>query len=163
MEREHERRYAIQPQDAYFFYTGVTPNSEQVLMGLFCPNLLAFYFDLEGNLLRINKRPVPFFQSVNPPYHIYDERIPALIEVWEKAIGLQHATINVKKFFSHEYYIGIEDYPAHFAEILSDPASDDEEKADVRESMRLWDKDGQFVLLWGNDYWLDDSGDVVSS
>jgi hypothetical protein len=29
--------------------------------------------------------------------------------------------------------------------------------------MELWDEDGQFVLLWGNDYWLDGSGRVVSS
>jgi hypothetical protein len=39
----------------------------------------------------------------------------------------------------------------------------DEERADVRESMQLWDADGQFVLYWGNDYWLDDSGEVVAS
>ena len=163
MKRGHERRYAIQPHDAYFFYTGVTLNSEKVLMGLFCPSLVAFHFDLEGNLLRIDQRPVPFFQSVNPPYHIYDERIPPLIEAWKKAMRLQHTTIKVKQFFSREYYIGIEDYPSHFHEILSDPASDDDEKADVRDSMKLWDKDGQFVLMWGNYYWLDKSGEVVSS
>ena len=33
----------------------------------------------------------------------------------------------------------------------------------MRESMRLWDADGQFVLNWGNDYWLDATGEVVSS
>jgi hypothetical protein len=78
-------------------------------------------------------------------------------------MSFQPATIRVRKFFSDEHYIGIEDYPSHFHEILSDPDSDEEEKADVRESMVLWDKDGQFVLQWGNDYWLDGSGHVVSS
>lgn len=163
MEQNHERRYAIQSHDGYFFYTGFAPNDEQVLMGLFCPNLVAFYFDLEGSLLRCSQRPVPFFQGVAPPYHIYDERIPPLIEAWQKEMGLRLATIKVKKFFSQEHFIGIEDYPSHFHEILSDPTADDEEKADVHESMELWDKDGQFVLLWGNDYWLDESGNVVSS
>jgi hypothetical protein len=60
-------------------------------------------------------------------------------------------------------YIGIEDYPWHFHEILTDSTSDDEERADIRESMELWEKEGQFVLLWGNDYWLDESGAVISS
>lgn len=71
--------------------------------------------------------------------------------------------IKVKKFFTQQPYIGIEDYPSHFGEILSDPQECDEEKSDIRDSMRLWDKDGQFVLQWGNDYWLNDSGRVVSS
>lgn len=162
MEQGHERRYAIRPNDAYGFHTGFTPNNEQVLMGLSCPKLVAFHFDLEGKLLRSSCRPVPFFQGVTPPYRIYDVRLPPLIEAWQKDMGLRLATIKVKKFFSHEYYIGIEDYPSHFQDVLSDPSSDDE-KADVLESMETWGKDGQFVLQWGNDYWLDESGGVVSS
>jgi hypothetical protein len=162
MEQDHERRYAIKPDEGYFC-AGVTADSKQVLMGLFCPNLVAFDFDLEGNLLRVDQRPVPFFQGVTPPYNIYDERIPPLIESWKKEMGFRPATIRVKRFFSAEHSIGIEDYPAHFHEILSDPAAGDEEKADIHDSMELWDKDGQFVLLWGNDYWLDGSGRVVSS
>jgi hypothetical protein len=163
MKRSRERRYAIQLHDCYGLYTGLTPNDEQVLMGLFCPDLVAFHFDREGNLLRIDQRPVPFFQGVTPPYNIYDKRIPRLIKAWQKEMGLRPATIQVRKFFSHELYIGIEDYPSDFEEILSDPAADEEEKADVRRDMKSWDKDGQFVLQWGNDYWLDESGEVVSS
>jgi hypothetical protein len=86
-----------------------------------------------------------------------------MIEAWQAAMGFRPATISVREFFSDEHSIGIEDYPSHFHEILSDPAADEEEKADVRESMELWNKDGQFVLLWGNDYWLDGSGRVISS
>ncbi len=78
-------------------------------------------------------------------------------------IGFQRATIKVKKFFSQQPYIGIEDYPDHFGDILSDPQACEEDKSDIRESMRLWDEDGQFVLQWGNDYWLNNTGKVVSS
>ncbi len=163
MEQNLNRRYAIQPHDGYGFYTGFTPSKEQVLMGLSCPNLVAFHFNLEGDLLRCRQRPVPFFQTATPPYRVYDERIPPLIEAWQKDMGLRLATIVVKKFFSSEHFIGIEDYPSHFHEVLSDPTSDDEEKADIQESMELWYKHGQFVLHWGNDYWLDESGKVVSS
>jgi hypothetical protein len=163
MGRGRERRYPIRSHDGYFFYTGRTRDDGQVLMGLFCPDLVAFYFDLEGNLLRSGRRPVPFWQGVNTPYDIYDERIPPLIKAWKKEMGLRPATIKVMKFFSKKHGIGIEDYPSHFHETLSDPAADEEEKAAVRESLASWDEDGQFVLLWGNDYWLDGSGEVVSS
>jgi hypothetical protein len=54
-------------------------------------------------------------------------------------------------------------YPSHFEEILSDPQECEEAKSDICDSMRQWDGDGQFVLQWGNDYWLNDSGEVVSS
>jgi len=159
----HERRYAIKPDEGYGFSAGVTPGEEQVLMGLFCPNLVAFRFDRVGNLLGVEQRPLPFFRDATPPYDIYDERIGPMIEAWQAEMGFRPTIIRVRRFFSDEHSIGIQDYPAHFHEILSDPDEAEDQKADVRESMELWDKDGQFVLLWGNDYWLDESGGVVSS
>lgn len=162
MAEGHERLYAIKPDEGYFS-AGVKPDGQQVLIGLFCPNLVAFHFDRDGKLLRSEQRPVPFVKDVTPPYDIDDERIQPMIETWKAEMRFRPATISVRKFFSDEHDIGIEDYPSHFHEILSDPAADEEEKAGVRESMELWDKDGQFVLLWGNDYWLDESGRVVSS
>jgi len=69
----------------------------------------------------------------------------------------------VKKFFLKDLYLGIQDYPDHFGEVLSDPAASEAEKDDIRDSMQLWVQTGQFVLWWGNDYWLDDKGEVVSS
>jgi hypothetical protein len=163
MAKRNERRYPIKSDETYFLFAGTTSDKQQVLMGLACPNLVAFRFDLEGTLLTTEQRPVSFFQGVTPPYDIYDERIPPLIETWKKEMRLRAAKIKVKKFFSQEHYIGIEDYPSHFQEILTAPDADDGEKADIRESMTLWDKDGQFVLQWGNDYWLDKSGEIVSS
>jgi hypothetical protein len=163
MTSRRERRYPIQSHESYFFYAGVTPDDQQVLMGLCCPNLVAFYFDAEGNLLKVAERPVAFFQGVVPPYDIYDKRIAPLLKAWRKEIGVRPVTISVKKFFSSEHDIGIEDYPSHFEEILSDPKTTKDERRDVQNSITLWDEDGQFVLLWGNDYWLDSSGEVVSS
>jgi hypothetical protein len=163
MESQSERRYPIKSHASYCFYTGVTSGGRQVLMGLFCPDLLAFFFDAEGNLLGVDDRPVPFFRGVPPPYNIYDERIAPLLDAWQREIGFRPTTITVKKFFSPEHHIGIEDYPSHFEEILSDPGADEEEKRATRDSIRLLDEGGQFVLFWGNDYWLDSSGEVVSS
>src|SRR5205823_2367085 len=121
MAEAYERRYAIRPDEGYFS-AGVTPDGEQVLMGLFCPNLVAFRFDPEGNLLGSEQRPVPFFRDVTPPYDIYDSRIQPMIEAWKEEMGFRPATISVRKFWSAEHYVGIEDYPSHFHEVLSDPA-----------------------------------------
>ena len=63
---------------------------------------------------------------------------------------------------SEEVTVRRERCPAVHAKRLGD-SGDDEEKADVRESMAFWDQDGLFVLLWDNDYWLNGSGEVVSS
>jgi hypothetical protein len=162
MIKHEERRYPIKPDEGYF-EAGITNNHEQVLFGLLCPDLVAFFFDSEGNLLRIEKRTLDFFHDVQPPYNIYDGRIPKHVDTWKRDMGLQPAVISIKRFFSEDLYIGIEDYPNHFEDNLADPEASEEEKDDVRNSMQLWDKDGQFVLWWGNDYWLDGSGRVVSS
>jgi hypothetical protein len=163
MSRKGERSYPIKTHEPYGFWTGLTPGNKQVLMGLLCPNLVAFFFDAGGTLLAVEQRPLALFQGVAPPYDIYDERIPGEVASWQSEMGLRPAPIKVKKFFTQEPYAGIEDYPDHFGEVLSDPEAGRAEKEDVCESMRLWDKDGQFVLQWGNDYWLDDTGEVVSS
>jgi hypothetical protein len=162
MAEASKRRYAIRPGEGYFS-AGVTPDGAQVLMGLYCPNLVAFRFDRDGSLIGAEQRPVPFFRGVTPPYDIYDDRIQPMIGAWKDEMGFRPATIRVGRFYSDEYGIGIEDYPSHFHEMLDDPDADAEEKAGIREAMELWDADGQCVLLWGNDYWLDGSGHVVSS
>jgi hypothetical protein len=168
------RHYPIQPEQRYFD-VGMTGAGRQVLMGLYCPDLVAIFFDASGDLISHEARHLEFLQHSSvivdgEPiegmvgfYDIYDERIPPRISAWQEELEFRPATIRVKQFFLDELGIGIEDYPSHFGEILDDLGASDEEKADVRESMELWDADGQFVLYWGNDYWLDDSGEVVSS
>jgi hypothetical protein len=166
--------YEIQPEQGYFD-AGMTGDGRQVLMGLYCPDLVAIFFDASGALISHEARRLEFLQrsgvivdgepieGLVGYYDIYDERIPPRIVAWQEELEFRPATIRVKRFFLEELGIGIEHYPSHFGEILDDPGTSDEEKDDVRDSMRHWDADGQFVLHWGNDYWLDDSGEVTSS
>lgn len=163
MQKDPDRLYSIQSHEGYGFYTGLTTSNEQVLIGLHCPNIVALRFDVDGNLLGTEQRPIPFLQRGEPPYNIYHELLPQLIEEWKKEMQMSVATIKVKRFALDEYDVFVEDYPSHFQEILSDPDANDEEKEDILESIKLWDEDGQFVLQWGNDFWLNDTGEVVSS
>lgn len=166
--------YPIQSGQGYFD-AGMTGDGRQALMGLHCPDLVAIFFDASGDLISHEARHLEFLQCSGvivdgEPidgavgyYDIYDERIPPRIVAWQEELEFRPATIRVRRFFLGELGIGIEDHPGHFGEILDDPGASDEEKDDVRDSMRLWDADGQFVLHWGSDYWLDDSGEVTSS
>jgi hypothetical protein len=154
--------YPILPEQGYFD-AGVTGGGRQVLMGLYCPDLVAIFFNRSGDLLGTERRHLEFLQRRGGAYDIYDERISPRLRAWQNEMGYRPATIRVKKFFIAGLGIGIEDYPAHFAEILEDPDCSEDEKAGVRESMHFWDADKQFVLLWGNDFWLDGTGEVVSS
>jgi hypothetical protein len=168
------RRYPIQPGQGYF-EAGTTGDGRQVLMGLLAPNLVAVFFDGSGVLIGHESRRLAFLQPSGvivdgEPIEgtlgscdIFDERIPARITAWQQELPFRPATIRVRRFRLHELGVGIEDHPDHFGWILDDPQSSDEEKDDVRDSMRLWEADGQFVLHWGDDYWLDDTGEVTSS
>lgn len=175
MERDADYVYLIQSADAYFFWAGTTRDSRQVLMGLACPSLVAFFFDLQGHLVDVQKRNLEFlrpsgvyvdgelFPGLVRTYNIYDERIPVRLKEWRQEIGFQEQLIRVKRFDDVETGIRICDYPDHFAEILLAPEASLEEKAEVLDSMAEWEQEGEFVLIWGNDYWLSRDGEVTSS
>lgn len=152
--------YPIKHEPGYF-HAGATGDGRQVLMGLYCPNLVAIYFDRSGELQGTERRPLEFLWPRGESNDIYDERIGPRLRAWQDEMGFRPETIRVKRFFITE--LGIEIYPEHFGEILADPEASDEDKDDIRDSMRAWDADEQFVLFWGNDFWLDGTGEVVSS
>ena len=170
------RLYTI-GHDQEYLDVGKAKDGRKILMGLYCPDLVAIFFDASGDLLGHEERRLEFLQPESVTvivdgqavggreggYNIYDERISSRIEAWREELGFHPEPIRVKRFFLDDLGIGIGDYPDHFGEILGDPGASEEEKDDVRDSMRLWDDDGQFVLHWGNDYWLDDGGEFVSS
>jgi hypothetical protein len=53
-----ERLYPIKPDEGHLFHAGIIPGDQQLLMGLFCPDLVAFCFDAAGNLLCVHSRPL---------------------------------------------------------------------------------------------------------
>jgi hypothetical protein len=175
VERASGHQYLIQSHESYFFWAGRTKDRTQVLMGLACPYLVGFFFDLGGNLIGVQKRHLEFLQPSGvfvdgepiqgqvKIYDIYDEEIPIRLDEWQQEIGFQEQIISVKRFADPAIGIGIRDYPEHFAEVLSDPEASEEEKEGVLESLPEWEADGQFVLWWGNDYWLNGDGEVTSS
>lgn len=170
-----DRTYPIQSHDAYGFHAGMTADHRQVLIGVTCPYLVAFFFDVEGNFACGQRRKLEFLQpsgvwvdgelieGMVRRYDTHDERILQCLREWQEEIGFNPGVIRVKQFFVQDLVLGIDDYPSHFDDILEDPDEEEAEQEEARESIREWAATGQFVLYWGHDYWIDAQGQVTSS
>jgi hypothetical protein len=103
--RDADHLYHIKPHERRWIYAGVTSDHRQILMGLYCPNLVAIFFDEEGALLDVQQRVLGFMvedaeRGVGTSfYDIYDERIEPELVTWQEAFGFQPSTISIHKFF----------------------------------------------------------------
>ncbi len=156
------RLYPIQDH-GYDFRTGSVGDGREVIMGLLCLYLVAFFFDPKGNYLETQKRVLHFMKRHQPPYDIYDKRIEERLHVWQEEIGLRPKTIKVKRFMSADG-AGIEDLPGHYQQFLEDPSQFDEEgRQYYPELIRDWREEGSFVFWWAKDYWMSRNGEVEST
>ena len=162
------RQFYTLRHDQGYFQAGVTADGRQVLMD----DLLAVFFDADGNLLGYEFRPQPFEPERDPrsgnPLPTAEDRaaVKTLMEAWQREIGFYPQPIRVRRFSVPENGIGIDDRPDHFEEFLKAPEleePDEDERREMFESIREWDECGNFVLYWGNDLWLDGDGVVESS
>ncbi len=150
--RGQDYLYPIQTHEEYGFFAGLGGDGRPVLMLATDFEILAIFFDSNGNLTEIQKRTVPRFH--------YAEALPS----WQKEMNFKPGTIRVKKFFLPEYEAGIEDLPEHLAEFLANPEGYEKDERDrLSEFIQGWIQRGQFVFLWGNDYWVDNTGEVTDS
>jgi hypothetical protein len=171
MSETEARVYPIQ-NDGYDFFTGVCSDGRQVVMGLLCPELVAFFFDPEGNLLGREQRPwsaeAGELAGHTPPYQIYGERFEQLINAqrleWQAEIGYRPATIGIKEFLDHEYSVGIEVLPDYlqFLDIEAERDSE-EERQDLLETRDSWLAEGNFVWWWAKDYYMSREGEIEST
>ena len=114
---------------------------------------LVIKFNAPGNLIDT------FLLDGKLPNERRDER-----DHWKDKIGLTEATISVRRFSLARYGIGITALPSGMQQAVDAPGDlDEEELKMILEDAAGWLKDGQFVLNWGNDYYLSKDGEVVSS
>src|SRR5262249_26497800 len=140
--RAGDHLYRIKAHERRSIYAGMTADNNQVLMGLYCPHLVAIFFDGRGSVLEVQQPVLSFMVEQierGAGTDTYDARIEPLLETWQEEVGYQPATIQVRKFFVLEQEskqartwgrsgIGIEDYPSWFQDVLANP--DDETLAE---------------------------------
>jgi hypothetical protein len=173
------------------FYTGKTGDERQVLMGLLCPELVAIFFDVAGDLLQVESRAltclpprqrvvsvswetnvgIQSLEGPRPgPFQLFDphfqDTLARDLAAWKREIRFQETPITVREFFLNDRYLGIRRLPDHLAEFRENPdlaAESEEERREVGDRIREWESLGQFVLWWGKDYYVNRDGDVEST
>jgi hypothetical protein len=164
------RLYPIQNQ-GYDFFTGVCDDGRQVVMGLLCPHVVAYFFDAQGNLLADEHRPwnkaAPRF-GFDGPYKIYDDDFQVALtkqmQEWQTDLGFQKRTVHIRAFMDDRHRVGIELLPEHLRNLESaDWFDDDEERQEYIASREEWLADGKFVWWWAKDYFMEKDGSVESS
>ena len=145
--------YSLREGEGYFD-AGVLPDGRQALMAAFYDATFAILFAPDGTFLEYLERP----NAVRAPNK------PALL-AWQTELGFTPQTIRVEEFYVDDQGVGIAELPSHYQELVEDPASepDPDERAVLLREIEKWQRDGSFVLDWGNELWLDDSGHVTSS
>lgn len=171
MDEAGDRLFPIQ-NDGHDFFTGVCSDGRQVVMGLLCPALVAYFFDLEGNLVAREERrwseAAAEAAGATPPYQIFTNEFEALIELqrreWETELGLRAGTIRVKQFFDPELRVGIDLLPEHYRDVDIAPwLADGKEREEFARSRDRWVAEGKFVWFWGKDYYMTNAGEVEST
>jgi hypothetical protein len=54
--------------DEWYFHTGTTPDGRQVIAGLLCPFVVAYFFNPDGSFESVERRPVASLTDKEPPY-----------------------------------------------------------------------------------------------
>lgn len=158
--RSADHLYPMNFENDNGLWTGVGSNARQCLVGQWGCDLMGFFFDAQGTLLRNELRVLDRFDLDGGH--------------WRDELGARPGLIQVKRFVwtpvpsstSRSWTddgVGIEDHSEYFDNAANDPTVSDEEKAEVRASLHRWYEAGQFVLWWGNDFWVDGSGEIVAS
>ncbi len=173
------------------FFTGVTSDGRQVLMGLLCPNLVAVFFDAEGSYLshdvldltmlppRMGVTGVSWqtptgVESINGiregPFKISDPTFQSSlandIGSLKAKVGFIERPIRLRQFKLDGQSIGIELLPRHLAEFKTNPdgvAEDQEELNELQSELADWESSGNFVFYWAKDYWFGPNGQIEST
>lgn len=154
--------YTIQNNGNYFT-TGYTASGEQVLMGLVAgdcgPEVLCVLFDVNGKFLTTTSDPIPAGSA-----RTADTAASRQVVSVQQRMGFQPGTIRVQRFAMPGRAVGIDDLPDHYQEFLASPGHHDPKRQEeLAEDVRQWIEEGDFVLRWGEDFYLDSEGDVSSS
>jgi hypothetical protein len=159
-----DRLYPVRTNEDYGFYCGQLADGRQALATIDVRLLLVVaLFDVAGNLVGEEERDLAGRWPI--PAHGYPEVDHAELQEYLRAeFGVEPAVIRVRQFVTDR--VVIFPLPGHYQEFLDDPQSPSFERGQRERFpayIKEWIEGEHFVLLWGNDYWLDKNGEVTSS
>ena len=153
-----ERVFRIQ-SDGCYYWTGLAAD-EQVLIGPLHNMMTAVFFDEAGRFLRCEQYP-PRGLTGNEGFVEGRKAATQAVEARKAELGFHEATIRVRQFSLPDKLIGVFDLPWGLKQFLKDPDSvtlTDEDKRETTRELEEWRHSGNFVVVWGNDYFLTAEG-----
>ncbi|MBV9123107.1 MAG: hypothetical protein JO112_07110 [Planctomycetes bacterium] len=159
--------FPIRSSPGHYFYAGRLPEGRQALIARSVyGELIAAIFDGGGNLMQVIHQ-----ELASPPVLLDSDEIrevdeDSFQEYLQREFGFCPSLIRIKEFRIPQEKFAVYHLPQNYQEFLEDPNSlafDDEERKAFPGLIAKWNEWGQFVLEWGNDFWLDSLGEVVAS
>ncbi len=122
---------------------------------------VAVEFDPYGNYVRtltrgISEEALSSDKSALTRWQNYWDEL----DLWAAELGLTQDVIAVKKFSFPELDLRIQDLPPIWQEMVDNGEEIDEQ---TKEEITSWQEWNYFVLVWGQDYDIDEEGEVVST
>jgi hypothetical protein len=142
-------------KDSLYFRTGRLPDGRQVLVGRQGEEGVIVVFSADGALLGTETERIGA-----GPLDIPD---PALDAVFDR-VQARPMAIQVREFSVPERSIRVQDLPDYLLEFVHAPDSfAPAERDHLSGAIEQWEKRGQFVLIWHEDYEMTAEGDIEST
>jgi hypothetical protein len=149
------------------WFAGLLPDGRQALISCAASGELTLVsFDRDGNLLGVLHHELPSpKQLLEDGYRraVFDDDYQDYVQ---RELGLSLEVIRVRPFCMPEEMLEVYQMPKHYEAFLKNPDSPDfspEDRNYYPELITRWNESGQFVFVWGNDYWLNSNGEVEAS
>jgi hypothetical protein len=159
--------FPIRSAPERYFYAGHLPEQRQALIARSVyGQLIAAIFDAAGNLGQIVHQELPSPPVLPNSGEIREVDEDGFQEYLRREFGFSPGLIRIKEFRLPAELFAVYHLPEHyrmFLECPNSPAFDEEDRRALPGLIRQWNEWGQFVLEWGNDFWLDSTGEVVAS
>jgi hypothetical protein len=155
------RKYTIQNEDGYDWQVGQSGTGCQVIIGTYDGSIVAVFFDVYGDLQRVESRPTT--TSLDSRSETRNRR--SELDAWKAEIGFEHSKIRIGPFSVPNLLIRINDLPEFLREFLDNPSfvKDAQERSEWFADVERWHAEGRFVFQWGKEYWVNNRGEVTDT
>jgi hypothetical protein len=139
-------------------------------MGVPGPYVAAAFFGPKGALLRYEARQASGNAAPNAlrPGKVRGEELSQLwrlLDSWKSELGFTPGTVTVTQFDMPHLGLGIHRLPRYLQEALDGlpPEPDEQYRHECLSDIEEWRRLDKFVVQWGNEYWMNRSGEVTDT
>jgi hypothetical protein len=143
------------------YFTGKTTDGKQVLLGWVSDFVGVIFFDDMGKIIETREYSlgIDITKGFGPAV---EARAKEEIKAIRKQFGVSRGQIKVQPFFIPKWQVELKLFPDDLQDYLDHPDSVAEEDLPIyRTDIERWIANQNYVLKWGNDYYLDKEGNTI--